>query len=367
MDLSPAGVDLPAPSAWASFRMRLAARAVALLCLSVGCNEPAVGIPIKEGAQASPVAPTVDAVPLEAGGVRITQTDRPTAPSLGEPATQEALEGAWLPLMDLNPKDREGLVQVFNQTPAPCGPCQRESIGRCLVALPPRCENLPILADRAIRLTQRRATLPEVQRAMSYGDMWVPIPEMDRPVEDIEGGGIPVHIWGDPAAPSLVTVVGTLDSLDLRGASIVFHFLPNPADPVSLAVARGAAAARQQGVLEGYLRGIIAVRAQSGVKGQRTDLDGDQLSLVAVGLQQHGLNIEQWEEDRASGAVRALIDEDLAVGAQVGVRAAPTWFIDGYRLRGAQSVHALQGVLDRAREDRSAGTAPSGPPPTKGH
>ncbi len=343
--------------------------AVAVLCgLAVaGCSEPAVGIPIEEGAptadgaaspQATPTTPTTEAKPIEDGGVRVTQTDIPTAKGLGAPTPQAELAGAWLPLSSLNPKDREALVAVFNRVPAPCGPCEGESMARCLVSLPPRCENLPLLAERALRMVNQRTTFPEIEKALAYGDLWVPVPTLDRPKESFGTGAVPIHVWMDPAAPSIIAVVATLDTLELRDTSLVFHFLPDTSSGVSLAAARAAAAARQQGLLEGFLRGIITVRTQAGIDGQRAPLTEDQLSVVAVGLTDQGLDLDAWEEQRASGVVRGIVDEDLAVGAQLGVRAAPTWFIDGYRLRGAQSVHALQGVLDRARTDRKAAPTP---------
>lgn len=342
----------------------------ALLALTVvwaggmlsACNEPAVGIPIDDEAaarpQAQPIAPTTASPALEEGKVRVTQDDPRAGRDLGKPATQAELEGAWLPLSELNPKDREGLVAVFNSTPAPCGPCQSESLARCLVSMPPRCENLPSLASRAIRMVQSRATLDEVAASLSYGDLWVPVPELERPSETFGTGAVPVHIWLDPGSASLISVVGSLDSIDLRDTTLTFHFLPTASSPLSLATARAAAAARLQDKLEGFLRGIIVVRNRSGASAQGRPLNEDELSSVAVGLLDQGLDLERWEEDRASGTVRGIIDEDLAVGGQLGVRAAPTWFIDGYRLRGAQSVHALQSVLDRARTDRKHAKQP---------
>ena len=36
------------------------------------------------------------------------------------------------------------------------------------------------------------------------------------------------------------------------------------------------------------------------------------------------------------------------------IRSSPTWFVEGFRLRGHQSVHAIQRLIDYAQLDRAA-------------
>ena len=49
-----------------------------------------------------------------------------------------------------------------------------------------------------------------------------------------------------------------------------------------------------------------------------------------------GLDLERWRADRQAAEARLEADGKLA--ERLGVRAIPTWFLGGYRLRGDQSL-----------------------------
>jgi len=320
----------------------------ALVAVAVGCNEPAVGFPIEDAPPPAPSSPSA---------VVVEQAPAPgqVAVELGAPVEVAALAGAWLPFSDLSPPDRQVLASVFNLTPAPCEPCGGRSVAACLVELPPAgCENIPALAERARRLALQGQPPDAVQAAISYGDAWVPVPALDRPADGPAGAPVPVHLWMDPHSPALGAVIGALDQLQLNGVRITFHFGSGDGADAGPVLA-GAAAARAQGRLEAFLRELVVWRAERRKEGDAAPTGADGVAAVAARLSARGqLDLDRWDRDQAGAATAALLAEDAAVGAAVGVRSYPTWFVGGYRLRGAQSSFALQRAIDLALDDHRA-------------
>ncbi len=63
-----------------------------------------------------------------------------------------------------------------------------------------------------------------------------------------------------------------------------------------------------------------------------------------------GLDLPAFTGCMQSGRHAAAIDRDLAEAERLGVRATPTFFVDGERVNGAQPVDSLRAAVDRALE-----------------
>ena len=316
---------------------------LAPLALHAACSgEPAVGLPVD-----GEPAPTRDVEPTVVRG-------SPTG-AFPEQATPKAiLVDQLMPHIpayaDLNPVDKENLTAILNTVDAPCVPCESKSFATCIVEKPPGCDNLNELIDRTVELVNAGVSPGRVRDSVVYTDVWVPVPESERPV-DGDPAGVPLNVWVDPATASVRAVNETLDALDLRAVAITFRIVPFSTDPVHEAWASAAIAAEQQGKLEPWLREIRAWRdEQRKIAGDvATRVSVDELDVIAATLLSQGLDLTRFQADRTSEATRRRIENDRALAESIGIRVAPSWTVDGYRLRGAQSAYSIQRVIDLER------------------
>ena len=80
-------------------------------------------------------------------------------------------------------------------------------------------------------------------------------------------------------------------------------------------------------------------------------LFGDQQHIDRAGLEQKaqeiGLNMDKFRQALDRGLYKERVDKDSAEGTKVGASGTPTFFINGYRLVGAQPVDAFKKLIDQ--------------------
>lgn len=304
-----------------------------------------MGIPVTEVGEA----------PDGAGGVVAVQHNPDDAHTvqLTGIMSREELISRVLPFEDLQPIDQEVVTTLLNTIEAPCEPCDGRTLASCIIDMPDGCENIPELLDRTVRMFNHSAPPEAVRSALTYTDHWVPLTPDVRPVEGPKDG-VPLDVWVDPAGPSVRAVIQTLDALKLAGVAIRYHIAPldNPTSDVHRAFAGGAIAAEAQGLLEPFIRRTLAWRDEQREADATAvpKLTLDDLPIIVLDVK--GLDTKAFDSTRTSRTTVARIDGDLTLATQVGVRVAPSWFVDGYRLRGAQSATAIQQVINRELADR---------------
>jgi hypothetical protein len=321
-----------------------------------GCGDgPAVGfsveddpVPVREvlptAVEGSPLGSKMKAVPL-----KLVSPDEllPHVPAYA----------------DLKPIDQQTLTGVLNTVDAPCAPCEGRSFAGCLTDKPSGCDNLAELVKRTVDLIHAGVAPADIRGAVLYTDVWLPVPKADRPV-DGDPKGMPFEVWLDPSTGSVRTVINTLDGLDLRSTAITYRIVSFSDAPVDRAWAAATIAAESQGKLEPWLRATRTWRDEKRADQPSTDLEitVEEIDVVAAVLISGGLDMAQFKRDRTSPGTSARIDADLALAETLGVRVAPTWFADGYRLRGAQSALAIQRIinLERPHYVRVVQPAPTG-------
>ena len=108
-------------------------------------------------------------------------------------------------------------------------------------------------------------------------------------------------------------------------------------------------AAAQQGLEGAYIEALVEAGDEAQSLGP-----AERLTRAAERCQGVGLDYARWLEAATSeGMTEAAATE--AYDAQVfGVRASPTWFVDGYRLRGLQSQAAIERVIAMSLLDGEA-------------
>ena len=67
-----------------------------------------------------------------------------------------------------------------------------------------------------------------------------------------------------------------------------------------------------------------------------------------------GLNVGKFKMDYSTRAetYNKIIDDDLALGAKLGVKGTPTFFVNGVIVRGARDSKFISGVIDRLLEEK---------------
>ena len=335
---------------------------VLTLPLWVGCGDG--GATVSAPPEAAATAPTVEVTPPKDG--RTTKLILPGFDALlPDPAPFAELSGLYPRLATLPEPQQNVVVGMANSIPAPCGPCADASMGRCAVAVPEGCENIPLLMERLMTVAAAGRSPTEARDAVLYDDIWLPLEPPPTPWGG-SGSGPSVEMWVDPASPFLAPTVETLDGLALDGIQLSMRVLLSDDGASTRAVATGALAAERQGLALEFLQAASAWRQQAREAVRRGDdpFAGDALEGIALDLESKGLDLTRWRTDRSDPSLAARLDADQAYGPSIGVRAVPTWFINGYRLRGAQSADALARVLLMetdplaAASARSATTAP---------
>lgn len=137
----------------------------------------------------------------------------------------------------------------------------------------------------------------------------------------------PFCIRGNATVEQLQKLYGNKLRVVARQNPLPFHTHAEPA-------ARAAVAAFAQGKFwEMHARLFANSRA----------LDDESLSQIAAEI---GLDVNRFNADRASEATRSAIERDRALGASLGVRGTPAYFINGKRLEGARPLDDFKAVID---------------------
>lgn len=231
---------------------------------------------------------------------------------------------ALYPEISTLPEDRRiAVAAALGQITAPCAPCADKHdlrLSECALRQEKGCENLPYLVRRVIRAAETVGDPARLRLLAVRGDVWVPDV---APLGD--GAPVPVELWLDLDNALLGRTLDTLDALEQGPVPIQVTLRAYAAPGESGTLARAAGRARAAGKLREVARCVAAE-------------DPDHCG---------GATLAAWSKttDDVSDADQTVQDQALA--QQRGVRSAPTWFIRGYRMRGLQSLSALQAMIAR--------------------
>lgn len=221
------------------------------------------------------------------------------------------LRQRWPALSALSLGDATVLAHAMDNVPTSCGACGTLSLARCAERAPPACGDLPRLIARAARLQAAGASLYDLQAALSYGDLWFEAPQGAGPVLGVADAPVRLVLYVDPAAALSVEALAHARNLAL-----------DPRVRVELRHPAAAATDAQRLAWQAALGPLLPTP------------------------------IDQAEFNRQAAA-------DQAEATALGVRSLPTWFIDGFRLRGARSEHNLRELVDRHLADLAAPSPPA--------
>jgi protein-disulfide isomerase len=141
----------------------------------------------------------------------------------------------------------------------------------------------------------------------------------------------------DFECPYCSRVQPTLESLRKRyGKALSFRFVhqPLPFHTRAEPAARAAEAARRQNRFEPMKR-LLYERQKA--------LSDDDLMAYAKELK---LNVKMFAKDFADPTIAALVQRDIQIANALGATGTPTFFINGVKVRGAQSFEIFQDAID---------------------
>ncbi len=281
----------------------------------------------------------------------------PSSSSAMPTLDREALAHGYDALMALHGEVRDRAITSLDLAPAPCASCGDASIAACAQHSSGSCPVLGRLVSRAARLARRGDTMEQIDEALSIPDLWFDFPALDPQAADPQGP-VAVELWMDLSSPFLVDALHTAQAITQPGVSVHLRHAPDARHPFSQELAMACIAAQQQGLGMAFAQATAAWRESWRSGGSLVGLQRDPSAEIAA--QTPGLDLDVWRAALGGGSTR--LQTDAALARTLGVRAVPTWFVAGYRLRGDQSITAIGRLVRLELDDRRALQDPQGSP-----
>jgi hypothetical protein len=287
---------------------------------------------------------TTEQRPAQAGPTtEVRREDELMRPDGLEPLTQSAhisvdVEG----FSELSPELQQAALVIFNNTAGPCAPCMEQgiSLGDCLVQAPAGCENVPTVARRVVALSALDRPA-EAQRYQELTDPWFNLDPGDLPSQG--DGPIVVRVVVDYADPFTGNAHAVSEALRAAHSDVQIQVQvwSNPERPEGKMAALGAFAAHQQGQFW-TLHGLMLQEPTVPTRQRVLEL-----------AEQGGLDMAAFRAALVDGPARDQLAWSDAQAQATGVRGAPTWFVQGVRLRGSREASEFQTLIEAARFDLS--------------
>lgn len=247
-------------------------------------------------------------------------------------------------LDDLAGEAQARVVSALNTTMGACEACSDYgmSTAKCLTTRS-MCENMPRLAKRAVRMAREGATLEEIKEAITYKEPWVKIDLSGAPTLGSEDAPVTIVEYSEFQCPFCRRSQKTIQELKEKyGDKLRWAFLNFPLsrhDQAKPAAAACLAAGRQGRFWEYH---DLLFEHQKDLRKE---------GIFEEIAQELELDMEQFNRDRESDEIEEQIKRDLLQSRKVGVRGTPTFFVNGYRLRGAQPTVYFERIIDLELED----------------
>ncbi|MDG1482113.1 MAG: hypothetical protein P8R54_21150 [Myxococcota bacterium] len=262
---------------------------VLLVILSACTNTPSTSPP-----QSTPAT--------QEGPIRVQMGEGGPVPN---PIASEELLAVYPDLSLLAEMPQAAVVGVLNLVSAPCAPCD-DSLAVCALAPPEGCENVPHLVARAVEVAAQGGDPDVIRDAVTYNDDWVSDDTRART------GSVDVEVWIDPSSPATSETLARMSAITtaLDEIPVQFHLrvLWDAEEDDEWPAALALLAAEEQSSGRAFLK-------------------------EPAGAIPDSVRFEARKNEETLGdSLRA----EQAIARAKGVRSTPTWFVEGYRLRGLQ-------------------------------
>ena len=181
------------------------------------------------------------------------------------------------------------------------------------------------------------------------------VPVGDSPIRGNVAAAVTLVIFSEYQCPFCARVEGTIKELETKYGKdlrIVWKDNPLPFHDKAEPAARAGIAAHAQGKFWEFHDKLFANQQALGLE----ELKGYAKEL--------GLNMAKFEADMNAPTAAASIKEDQALATRLAARGTPHFFVNGFRLRGAQPAPKFIEIIDRelarAKAKIAAGTPAAG-------
>ena len=181
------------------------------------------------------------------------------------------------------------------------------------------------------------------------------VPVGDSPIRGNVAAAVTLVIFSEYQCPFCARVEGTIKELETKYGNdlrIVWKDNPLPFHDKAEPAARAGIAAHAQGKFWEFHDKLFANQQALGLE----ELKGYAKEL--------GLNMAKFEADMNAPTAAASIKEDQALATRLAARGTPHFFVNGFRLRGAQPAPKFIEIIDRelarAKAKIAAGTPAAG-------
>lgn len=263
--------------------------------------------------------------------------------------TAEAMAALVPEVADLRGEAQTKALYTFNNVVGACMPCadQQYSLGKCIEKAPKlldktMCANLPALAKRVVRLARQEKSPDEIRAAVDFGQPWVPLDPGTAPSKGKADAPITLIEYSDFQCPYCKKSQPNIKAVEAKyGDKVRVVFMNQPLQMHKMArpAALAAMAASKQGKFWEYHDALFASEG----------LDEARLQQIAKDV---GLNVARWESDRKSTEVDAMVAADQARAEKWKITSTPTFFVNGYKVKGAQPPEFFERIIDAELADR---------------
>jgi protein-disulfide isomerase len=240
-------------------------------------------------------------------------------------------------------------LYAFNNIVGSCVPCmdQQYSFGKCLERAPKlldksMCANLPALSKRLVRLAREERSPDELRAGLEFSQPWLPIDPGSAPSKGKADAPITLVEYSDFQCPYCKKAQPNIKALEEKYGDrlrVVFMNQPLAMHQMARPAAVAALAADRQGKFWEYHDALFASQG----------LDEDRLVAIAKEI---GLNVSKWESDRKSTEVDAAIRADVQRAEKWKITSTPTFFVNGYKVKGAQPPEFFERIIEAELADR---------------
>ncbi len=303
-----------------------------------------------QAARASADARPAEAAPARGEGADGTSKKKEKPPF--EPTTLTRVELSPLVpgLGSLSGEAEAKALYVLNNVVGACVPCfeQQYSIGKCLqreamLVDATLCADVKTVASRVVRLAKANKSPDEIRNQTEFTQPWVPLDVTGRPSRGPADAPVTLVEYSDFQCPYCKSAQPNLKIVEEKYAGklrIVFMNDPLPMHSMARPAALAAAAAEEQGRFWEYHDALFASEG----------LDEARLVRIANDL---GLNVPKWEADRKSLQVDQRVSEDQRTAEKWKITSTPSFFVNGYKVKGAVAPEVFARIIDAELADPS--------------
>ena len=254
----------------------------------------------------------------------------PSEGPVKSPVTTEQLVSVFPRLSDLPPMASQQIVAAFNLVASPCSECQGLSIAGCSIKPSVGTKGCPVLLrlfDRVYRYNENspRST-SDIIEVVTHTDVWSAIPIQKE-------NFVAVEVWFAPDSKALKKTLQLVFEID----NAFVRFRPTLNDSEGVGRRFSDLGWVQFNDQVGHKMSEIVI--QNPIKWDTLFQELSNLSTKESAI---------WLNDKAL----RVIQQNGRLTSKLGVRSTPTWFIDGFRLRGLQSIDQIQRVIDLCNMDK---------------